>query len=28
VYEKNEAIITVGIHQVNGTWYVNESRVS
>ena len=28
VYEKNEAFITVGIHQVNGAWYVNESRVS
>lgn len=27
-YEKNEVFITVGIHQINGTWYVNESRVS
>jgi len=28
IYEKNEALIIVGIHQVNGTWYINESRVS
>ncbi|MCL6416855.1 hypothetical protein MIB92_14435 [Aestuariirhabdus sp. Z084] len=27
-YEKNEALIVVGIHQKNGIWYVNESTVS
>ncbi|MEH6454277.1 MAG: hypothetical protein V7782_14700 [Psychromonas sp.] len=28
VYEKNEALIILGIHQVDGEWYVNESTVS
>lgn len=27
-YEKNEALIIVGIHEKNGTWYVNENVVS
>ncbi len=27
-YEKNQALIVVGIHQINGVWYVNESNVS
>tara|TARA_B100000767_G_C19409072_1_gene387239 strand:- start:130 stop:531 length:402 start_codon:yes stop_codon:yes gene_type:complete len=28
IYEKNEALIVVGIHQIEGVWYVNESNVS
>ena len=28
IYEKNEALIVVGIHQINNVWYVNESNVS
>ena len=28
IYEKNEALIVVGIHKKDGTWYVNESTVS
>jgi hypothetical protein len=28
VYEKNEALIVLGMHEKNGTWYVNESTVS
>ena len=27
IYEKREALITIGIHHKNGTWYINESRV-
>ena len=27
-YEKNEALIVVGIHEIDGIWYVNESTVS
>jgi len=28
MYEKNEALITVGIHEKNGVWFVNENVVS
>ena len=28
IYEKNEALITVGIHEKNGVWLVNENVVS
>ena len=28
IYEKNEALIVVGIHEIEGVWYVNESTVS
>ncbi len=28
IYEKNEALIVVGIHKIGGVWYVNESTVS
>jgi hypothetical protein len=28
IYEKNEALIVVGIHEKDGVWYVNESTVS
>ena len=27
-YEKNEALIILGIHEKNGVWYVNENVVS
>lgn len=27
IYEKREALITIGIHYKDGTWYVNESTV-
>lgn len=27
-YEKNQALIIVGIHKINGVWYINESTVS
>lgn len=28
IYDKNEALIVLGIHQKDGTWYVNENHVS
>jgi hypothetical protein len=28
IYEKNEALIVLGIHELNGVWYINESTVS
>ncbi|UTD54415.1 hypothetical protein [Halomonas sp. MS1] len=28
IYEKNEALIVLGIHQNAGVWYVNENHVS
>ena len=28
VYEKNEVLIVLGIHEKSGIWYVNESTVS
>ena len=28
IYEKNEALIIVGIHEIGDVWYVNESTVS
>ncbi|WP_028470469.1 hypothetical protein [Neptunomonas japonica] len=28
IYDKNEALIVVGIHEKDGVWYVNESTVS
>jgi hypothetical protein len=28
VYEKSEALIIIGIHKVDGVWYLNESNVS
>jgi len=28
VYEKNEALIVLGIHEKSGAWYVNENTVS
>lgn len=27
-YEKNEALVILGIHEKNGVWYVNENVVS
>ncbi|RBP79157.1 hypothetical protein EBI01_17625 [Marinomonas rhizomae] len=27
IYEKREALITIGIHYKDGTWYINESSV-
>jgi len=28
IYDKNEALIVLGIHEKDGDWYVNESTVS
>lgn len=28
IYDINEALIVLGIHQKDGTWYVNENHVS
>ena len=28
VYEKNEALIVLGIHERDGQWYVNENTIS
>lgn len=28
IYEKTEALIIIGIHKVDGAWYLNESNVS
>lgn len=28
IYEKNEALIVLGIHQKSGVWYVNDNVVS
>ncbi len=28
IYEKNEALIVVGIHEKDGVWYVNENTIS
>ncbi|MGY0646310.1 MAG: hypothetical protein ACW7DN_17215 [Paraglaciecola chathamensis] len=28
IYERNEALIVVGIHEKDGVWYVNENTVS
>ncbi|WP_250655885.1 hypothetical protein [Alkalimarinus coralli] len=28
IYEKNEALIVLGIHQKDGVWYVNENAIS
>lgn len=28
IYQKNEALIVLGIHKKNGTWFVNENHIS